>query len=98
MKKGLLAIAVIVVGVMFACSLEAKTLEEVLKDATPVDHGTCNVPTEKHGVMAMACTKGVRTDGATIYLILDGGQPIAVYEQIGDGVPKLIWASNWQGA
>jgi hypothetical protein len=94
----ILFLVLAVLAAFYSQHSKAATLEDALKDSVPVDKGTCNVPTQKHGLMAMECVKGLRADGATIYLILDNGQPIGVYEQIGDGAPKLIWAANWKEA
>lgn len=99
MKKALLAVALLVVGVAFACSLQAATVQEVLKDSIPLGQEVCAVPTEKHGVMVLACTKGLRADGADIYLVFEDPQtPLAVYEVVNGGVPKLIWHRDWKGA
>jgi len=95
--KAILAVALMVVGVLFSCSLQAATLEQVLANSAPVDRGTCNVSVEKYGMMLVECVKGLRTDGATIYAIVMDGEIVAVFEQVSkDVAPKQIWNKQWQ--
>lgn len=75
----------------------AGTLEAALKDSEPVERGTCLVEHIKFGTLLMECVRGQRSDGATLFAIIDNGEIIAVYEQSKkDEAPKKIWSKDWQ--
>lgn len=89
------------IGFAIACILMAPafatTLETALKDSEPNERGSCLVQHQKLGTLVMECVKGKRTDGATIFAILDDGEIVAVFEQSKkDEAPKKIWAKEWQ--
>lgn len=88
----------LLIGVVFTCvTVYAKDLHEVLANSAPIEQGTCLVSTPKHGMMAMECIRGVRTDGAVLFAIRNEGEIIAVFEQVSkDVAPKQIWGIDWQ--
>lgn len=96
-KKFLVGV-LIAAGIMFSCSMTySVTLEDVLKDTVPITKGICNVDVPKHGKMALECVKGIRpVNAAVIYAIIQDGEIIQVYEQVGQTEPKIIWDKTWK--
>ena len=95
--KAFLVGVLIAVGLMFSCSMvKGATLDSVLENTVVLGKGICTVPIPKFGMVACECVKGLRTDGAVIYAILFAGEIVAVYEQVGQTTPKMIWDKDWK--
>jgi len=97
--KNFLVGLLIIAGIMFGCEMaQGKTLEETLANSVPVAKGACLVYIERQGKMVVECVKGKRIDGTFIYVIIYGGEVLAVYEDVPGGEPKEIWNKSWQNA